>query len=631
MLGVALDAAPRSFVLMIDDVHHVVGAAGLELLDGLVDHVPTGSVMVLGGRVEPSFVAQRRVRSEVHEVGARELALAPRDAVHMFAAAGVTISASQAAEVVERTEGWAAGVYLSALLARDDPDSWSAVPLSGSSRYVTDYLLQQAFAALDEDVQEFLLGAAVLEQMSGELCDHVLGATSSQRMLQDLEHQNLFVVPLDDTRDWFRFHALYREFLLGELRRRRPAEERIALERRAVDWCRTHGRTEQAIELLLRAQDVDALGPLLMSAMRGAYLDGRSGTVDRWLATAGPVVIERFPPLAVLAGWFTAATGRPADAERWAAMSEGLTFDGVVDDGWASYESSTASFRALICADGPEAMCRDAELSVRLEPQWSPWRNCVLWLLGEARELLGDRAGAIEAYDEAMRLEAAGTHRPILVVTVSRALVAMDSGDWATAEVNLRSAARIGEVMSLTTYAPLALAHAAAARFAQHHDDQRAVDEHVPKAMAARGLLTHVAPFMSVRLRLVLADVHARRGDRSTAAMLLDEADRIVAVRPRIGVRVDELAALRLQQTSGLAGNVALTAAERRIVPFLPTHLTFAEIGEQLYISRHTVHTHVGSIYRKLAVTSRSAAVQRAEEMGFLQGGSSRSNAPSVS
>jgi LuxR family maltose regulon positive regulatory protein len=113
--------------------------------------------------------------------------------------------------------------------------------------------------------------------------------------------------------------------------------------------------------------------------------------------------------------------------------------------------------------------------------------------------------------------------------------------------------------------------------------------------------------------------------------MLLDEADRIVALRPRLGVRVDELAAMRAKLTAGLTGKVALTSAERRIVPFLPTHLTFAEIGEQLYISRHTVHTHVGSIYRKLGVTSRSAAVQQAEQLGFLQGGSSRSSATSVS
>lgn len=620
LLGEALTQVPRPFVLILDDVHHVRGRAALDLLDGLVDHMPSGCHLVLSGRGESPVVARRRVSADVFAVGSDSLVLDDRAVREVFAVAGLAISTDVARRVVERTEGWPAGVYLSTLMARDDPSGWTgALPVKGSSRFVADYL-RHVFEGLPAEVQGFLLSAAALDQLSTPLCEQVIGTADAQQMLYTLERDNLFVVPLDASRSWYRFHSLFREFLLDERARRRPSSELVDLQTRAAVWCDAHGMGEQAVEYLLRTRDVSLLGPQLMRTMRPAYLEGRLRTIDRWLREASETVIESFPPLAILAGWVAALTGRASDAERWAAVAAERSYAGETGDGWASYTSSSAALRALLCADGVESMNRDAELTVELEPSWSQWRNTVVWMLGQARELAGDTEEAVRWYDEALRLDAEGTRRPMIVTPVSRALIAMDVGDWATAEVNLNRALRLAEVLLPGDYVTAGLAHAACARLALYRDERKQLEHHLAVATSSLELATYALPYIAVQMRVVLAGVYALIGDRTTASQLLTQIDHVLGVRPDVGALLPAVERAKRQVIHALPGNVELTAAELRVLPYLPTHLTFAEIGEELFISRHTVHTHAGAIYRKLGVASRRAAVDRARDLGLALG-----------
>lgn len=620
-LSAAAVRAPQPFLVVLDDVHHITDERGLELLDGLVGEVPAGSQIAMAGRVEPPFVARRRVSGEVVEVGPRDLAFGELDSAAVFAAAGVTISAEDARQVVDRTEGWPAGVYLSALVTRDDPGSSTPVlPVKGSSRYVADYLVRSVFDGLADDVKEFLLGSCVLDEMSGPLCAHVLGEPHAQSLLERLERDNLFVVPLDDTREWFRYHALFREFLLSEFRRLRNDADLVDLQRRAAAWCEANDRAESAVEYLLRARDSEQLGPLLLRTMRSAYLQGRVSTVDRWLGATGPGLIEQSPSLAVFAAWIMALTGRAVDAERWAALSGGDAVDVAAGDGWSSFRASSAALRALMCADGVEAMHRDAQLVVDLEPNWSVWRTTSVWLLGQARELTGDRDGAIDCYDEVIRLDDDGTRRPILIAPVSRALMAMDAGDWTMAGTMLEKARRVARAFPPGNYLTAAIADAVTARLALRNGDLDLFEERRTEALHARHLGTYAVPHAAVRLRVVLADLHLATGDGATARQLLREIDELLAVRPGLGALLDDVARVRdLADATGVGG-VALTHAELRVLTYLPTHLTFAQIGAELFVSRHTVHSHAGSIYRKFGVSSRSEAVARARELGFGHG-----------
>ena len=200
----------------------------------------------------------------------------------------------------------------------------------------------------------------------------------------------------------------------------------------------------------------------------------------------------------------------------------------------------------------------------------------------------------------------------------------MDQRRWAEAAEHVQVALATIDGSRLHDYALSVLAFAAAARLALHQGDQHERDSQLAWAMRARPSCTFAIPYLAVRARLQLAKVYAAIGDRTTARHLLREIDDILLQRPALGTLVGEVAEFRtiLDQTAQLAvaGGIPLTAAELRLLPYLQTHLTFREVAQRLYISRNTVSSEVGSIYRKLGVSSRSDAVQNATAIGLLGG-----------
>jgi LuxR family maltose regulon positive regulatory protein len=204
------------------------------------------------------------------------------------------------------------------------------------------------------------------------------------------------------------------------------------------------------------------------------------------------------------------------------------------------------------------------------------------------------------------------------------ALVAMDREQWSEAAGRLERALAVVDKHRMHDYATSVLVFAVAARVAVHRGDLDQADRLIARAMRARPSCTFVLPFLAVGARLQLAKVHLARGDLSTARHLLREMDDIMLHRPDLGALVDQVTALRGLLTSSTQGEPGggppLTAAELRLLPYLQTHLTLAEIGERLFISRNTVGSEVTSIYRKLGVSSRTEAVRQATAIGLLGG-----------
>ena len=204
------------------------------------------------------------------------------------------------------------------------------------------------------------------------------------------------------------------------------------------------------------------------------------------------------------------------------------------------------------------------------------------------------------------------------------ALLAMDGGRWAEAAGHLQLALDTVEQRRLDDYALSVLAFAAAARLAVHRGDRDEADRQLARAMRGRPSCTFVLPHVAVRVRLQLAKTYAALADQATARHLLREIDDILAQRPALGALVDQVSELRGVLTSSaqvaVAGGPPLSPAELRLLPYLQTHLTFKQIGERLFVSRNTVSSEVGSIYRKLGVSSRSDAVQQATTVGLLGG-----------
>jgi LuxR family transcriptional regulator, maltose regulon positive regulatory protein len=621
-LAAAFRTSPVPFVLMLDDLHELRSPACHDVLGVVLSGIPRGCQLVAASRFEQPHLPRLRASGDALELRASDLALDAAGAEQIFAQAQVRLTRELAATVTERTEGWPVGIYLAALIAHDS--NGQALTVTGEDRYVADYLYRESLMQLPESLQRFLRYTAVLDQLSAPLCDALLGETGAQLRLRGLEASNVFLIPLDRRREWYRYHALFREFLLGELRRVEP-EVIMKLHLRAADWYESNGSPAMAIEHLLDTTERDRCVQLVAQLVLPTYQAGQMSTVQRWLSALGDAAIEDYPPLAVLAGWVTALTGQTGEAQRWAAILDAASFDLVPLDGTASFDSARAMLRSIMCADGPQQAMTDASMAVAHEPPWSAWRDQALCISGEAHLLTGDVDGAAALFAESSTLAAAAGNPDVVVVSESElAVLAMDHRRWAEAAERVELALAVIDEARMHDYATSVLAFAAAGRLCVHRQDLSEANRQLTRAMRARPSLTYALPYLAVRVRLQLAKVYWAIADYTTARHLLREIDDILLHRPALGVLVDEVSEFRGILTSSTrveaTGGSPLSTAELRLLPYLQTHLTIREIGERLFVSRNTVNSQVGSIYRKLGVSSRNDAVQTATAIGLLGG-----------
>ena len=619
MMAAAFRTCPVPFVLMLDDLHELRSSACHDVLGVVSSGMSRGSQLATASRSEQPQLPRLRASGEALGFGAADLALDAAGARQIFSQARVSLTLEQAAAVTERTEGWPVGLYLAALIAKESRTQDRS--LTGDDQYVTDYLYREALIRQPEGVQRFLRRTAVLDQLCGPLCDAVLGSSGAAGELRRLEAASLFVVPLDRRRQWYRYHALFREFLLGELRRVEPGLI-MTLHQRAADWYEACGSPARALEHLLDTTDQDRSVRLAAALAQPTYNAGGMATVQRWYRAIGDAAIERYPPLAVLRCREAVLTGDTAGAQRWAALVEAASFDGVPADGSASFDSARAMLRAVMCASGPEEMMADAAFAVGQEPAWSSWLAEALWLLGEAHLLAGKLPEARSLLAEASTVATTMSNVDAIVISESElAMLAMDRGEWRKAVGRLERALATIDEYRMHDYITCLLAFAGAARLSVHRGDLTEARRQLTRAMRARPSATQVLPFVAVRLRLQLAKVYLALADPATARQLLRETDDILSRRPELGTltgEVEELRCVLASTTTAGAGRLPLTPAELRLLPYLQTHLTAGGIAEQLFVSSYTVKAEVKSIYRKLGVSSRHDAVQKATAIGLL-------------
>ena len=620
-LAAAFQATPAPFVLMLDDMHELKSPDCHDVLSVAISGIPRGSQLVAASRSEQPHLPRLRAAGDAMEILASDLALDAAGAEHIFSQAHVHLSRDQAAAVTARTEGWPVGLYLAALLASE---SREGLAISGDDRYVADYLCRESLTQLPDSDQRFLRRTAVLDQLSAPLCDAVVGDSGAQQQLHHLEASRSFLIALDRRREWYRYHSLFREFLLGELRRSEP-DIITKLHLRAADWYEANGSPAMAVEHLFHTNERDRCTKLVTELVLPSFEAGQLTTVQRWLTRLGRSAIEDYPPLAVLAGWITMYTGQVGEAQRWAALVDAASYDLLPLDGSASFDSARAMLRAMMCAAGPGQMLADASVAFTQEPPWSPWRDTALDLYAEAHLLNGDIDQASTLFREASAAAATlGNTDPRVVAEAELALLAMDRGRWAEAAAHTEIALAGIDDRQMHDYPTAVLAFAAAARLAVHTGDTNDTNRQLTLAMRARPSLTFAMPIYAVRARLQLAKVYWTIGEQTAARHLLHEIDDVLVRRPALGTLVDEVTALHHIVTAsaqtGTAGGSPLTAAELRLLPYLQTHLTIRDIAARLFVTRNTVNTQIRSIYRKLGVTSRQEAVQRATTTGLLGG-----------
>ena len=619
-LAAEFRASPVPFVLMLDDLHELRSPACHDVLGVVISAIPRGSQLAAASRSEQPHLPRLRVLGDALELGTGDLAFDADGAWQIFSHAQVSVTPELAAAVTERTEGWPAGLYLAALIERQDHGR--AQTVAGDDRYVADYLFRETLIRQPKAIQRFLRRTAVLEQLCAPLCEAVLGSPAAAIQLRRIEAHGLFLTPLDRRRQWYRYHRLFREFLLGELRRTEPGII-MTLHRRAADWYESNGVPVQAVEHLLPTAETDRTVRLVTKLGRQMYRAGQLSTLQRWYRAIGDVNIERYPPLAAHACLASVITGDTPGAIRWAAVIDAASFDPVPADGTASFDSSRAMLRAFMCAAGPEQMVADAAFAVAQEPAWSPYRDTALWLLAEGYLLTGRLDEARGLFAEASATAVTMSNSDNTVICEARlAWLAMDRGEWVEATDRLGMALATIEERRLDDWVFTIPAFTGAARLSVHRGDLNDAHRQLTRAMRARPSATYLLPYHAVGLRLQLAKVYLAIADLGAVHQLLREIDDILAHRPTLGTLVGEVKDFRSVLASGAVskpvGTLPLTPAELRLLPYLQTHLTADRIAERLFLSRHTVKTEIKAIYRKLGVSSRNDAVQRATAIGLL-------------
>jgi LuxR family transcriptional regulator, maltose regulon positive regulatory protein len=308
--------------LVIDDMHELRSADALAQLELLVMRAPPELRFVLATRHDLRLGLHRlRLEGELTEIRAADLRFTQAEARELLTAAGVTLPEPALAMLHERAEGWAAGLRLAALSLADheDPERFAA-EFSGSERTVADYLLAEVLERQPDEVRLLLLRTSVLERMSGSLADVMTGGSGGERMLQQLEEANAFVVSLDAARSWFRYHHLFADLLQLELRRTAPGEV-TALHEAAAGWFAEHGFPVEAIGHAQAAGDWGLAARLLADNWPGLQLGGQAATVHVILAGFPAGATAADAELATVAAADELAQGSLEDAERFLGLA----------------------------------------------------------------------------------------------------------------------------------------------------------------------------------------------------------------------------------------------------------------------------------------------------------------------
>jgi LuxR family maltose regulon positive regulatory protein len=621
-----LAALTEPVVVVLDDYHLIKERSCHDQLAELLLHLPAAVQLVLITRVDPPLpLARLRAVGAMVEIRARELRFAPAQAAELVAAtAAIELSQPDLADLVDRTEGWPAGIYLAALSLRDHPAPSAFIrQFTGDSRYVVDFLAEEVLSRQPEEIRQFLTRTSVLGRFCAPLCDAVAGSDNSAEIVDVLERENLFVVPLDDTRQWFRYHHLFAQVLQSELRRTEP-EIVPVLHQRASAWHRQSGSPEEAIAHAHAAADVAGVIDLIATHWY-AYIDsGQVATVRGWLRSLGDGAVSAHPVAAHVAAWAAALSGDRDSLRRWLPILEDARHDGPLPDGIRSMQSSAALLKGTFGFDGLRPMREAAARAADLEPEpASPWYALARAGYATALYWSGEPAAALRAAQEAVASPSGiGIIRMLAFATMS--LMQADEGNLARAEHLARAARQVvadadpglGDApQSALAFAALGAVYA---RRGQLTDSRRELE----RALRLRRRQSGVSPWATVEVLLRLAPVLVDTGDRAAAVALLGEARQLLTAAPD-GAQAQlarlERAERRLTgRPREVALAEALTERELAVLRMLRGSLSLREIGQELFLSQNTIKTHTQAIYRKLGVSTRTEAITRGHDLEIL-------------
>jgi len=619
-LGRALGERTIPMVLVLDDLERIESPQALAVIAAIAGQLPSRSRLALACRTEPALpIGRLRAHRMLTELGRAELTMTKAECAALFAGLDVELSDEQLDAMVLHAEGWPAALYLAGLALGEQPDLNGAIArFAGDDRIVVDYIKEEFLASVSKRRLEFMRRASVLDRLSGDLCDAVLGRTGSARTLVDLSRSNSLLTPLDRRDEWFRFHPMFREMLRSELHRVEPGRE-AGLNLRASEWWAEQGDWDRAIQYAIEAGDPARAGELLWLGVPRYMTRGRVATVIGWLGSLGDETIASDPALSLTAAFGGITRGAGAQAEHWIAVARSLLEAGGDADRGLDLGPGLALAEAALARQGVEAMCASTEVAAENLADESPWLSMCCMLDGVGLHLRGLREPAQARLAEGARRGSVSAPTIQVLALAQLALLAIEDGDWQLAESRAGQARAQVNRSGLIEYPMVALAMAVSAlvesRFGR--TDKAVADMRIGIDLLAE--LDEFAPWYEVEARIALARCASRLGDSAAAEAFLAEAGKLLQRTPDasvLGEWIEESA--RAVGEFSAAEVSGLSPAELRVLQFLPGHLSYPQIAAETLVSPNTVKTQAQSIYRKLGASSRRQAVELAKEAGML-------------
>ena len=650
-----LAASSSELVLVLDDYHLVHAEAIHDSTAFLLRHLPRNVHLAIASRADPPLpLGSLRAGGEITEVRAAELRFNGAEAEALLnGSLGLDLDPREVGLLVGRTEGWAAGLRLAGLSVQAQDDRRAFIEeFAGDERQIGDYL-HEVLVDQPDRVRSFLLRTSILERLSAPVCDALTGAGDAAARLDEVERSNLFLVPLDSHREWYRYHHLFHELLRHELARTHP--ELVAeLHRKAAVWHRDKGDIDEAIAHAVAANDLVEAGELIAEYWRRFVFHlGQVETVAGWLDRLPREYVLSEPRLCLARGWMAVLYGHHDEvAEYLAAAESSETLPGPLYAVASSLESAVMQLRtvhALGLGDVGGALDY-ARGTIQLEPHLDSLARAVANInLGVSLYFAGDVEAADGVLEAGVRRLRADDWRTEAVIAglAYRAAIHADAGRFPRAQqlaaeaealigswqqdsgVRAPEASRAeGDVdpgtplLSTRGMSPR-LIHVAG-ELLEHRGDLDAADGAFARAAtlarrAERRLDLAHALISRARLK-------RRQRDHDTARLLAREARRELDACVDPGILSELLRkterALQLQ-TRGrtetvLPADLELSERELTILRLLASELSQREIGRELYISLNTVKGHVRSIFRKLGVATRADAVARGRELSLI-------------
>ncbi len=552
----------RDFVLVIDDYHWIESKAVDEALTFLLEHQPAQMHLVIATREDPHLpLAQLRTQGQLTELRINELRFAPSEAGEFLSQVmGLNLSTKDVEALEARTEGWIAGLQLAALSMQGGQDTTEFIQsFTGTHRFVLDYLVEQVLGRLPENIQTFLLRTSILERLCGPLCEALLpaGSAPAQETLEYLEHANLFTVPLDNERRWYRYHQLFADLLRQRLQQ--SGIDAAELHRCASAWYEGNGFEIEAFQHAAAADDIERAARLLQGRGMPLHLRGGMLAALKWLESLPAAALDARPELWVTwAGALTAAGQTPGVEEKLQAAERALQ-GATLDVRTRDLIGRIANNRATLAVSQyrmDEAIQQAERALEYLPPENLAARGITNWTLGAAHQDRGDRTAATQAFSEAI-----STSRSIgYIFVMELATVGLASLQESQNDLHL-AAETYRQALEMFGDEPLPFAeegHMGLARISYEWNDLEAAEQHGQQGLhIARQYSGNIDRF--VIAEVFLARLRLARGDAAGADEMLARTRETVRQRNFMR-RVAEVAAAQAL-TWLRQGNVTEAAA----------------------------------------------------------------------